>query len=145
MERCKNSVSRQATTETTIHIGHHGQAFEVGGQSCRCCFSWFSTIFPRSEAKNGISVAAVEVEDSPLRKSKEGRLHRHHATGPVLQPTCDTVSRAIPPLSTEGHPPKAGGGTSARTVPRWIRILQELRRPARRVHAERPDNRVLQR
>ena len=143
MERCKNSVSRQATTETTIHIGHHGQAFEVGGQSCRCCFSWFSTIFPRSEAKNGISVAAVEVEDSPLRKSKEGRLHRHHATGPVLQPTCDTVFRANLQPSAEAHQPKAGGGTSACTAPRWPQSLQEPRRPARRVHAGRPDNHAL--
>lgn len=57
--------------------------FEAGDRDDSPSFPRFSTIFPRSEVKNGILAAAFEVEES-----SETQIQR----GPVTSPSCNRPS-----------------------------------------------------
>ena len=118
-------------------------AFEVRDNTSSRCFRWFSTNFPRSEAKNCILTAIVELKR--LHKDKDaGPITSFDATGPSFHAVslCGIAFRATPQLSAGVQLPKAADGTSDHTVHRRSRTPLELRLRARRVHAVRPDNRA---
>ncbi|MBR4253586.1 MAG: hypothetical protein IKQ16_00685 [Lentisphaeria bacterium] len=84
--------------------------FEVGGQSCRYCYSWFSTIFPRSEAKNGIFAATVE--DAESSETQNPKKTGYIATMQPAQYSCDQILLyRFPrhPFAFNGSPIAQGG------------------------------------